>query len=107
MRHIPFRELRATLKLAQTQTALLLAVPGMAWTQNDYILMFAMDEMWRGEVNPTYKRMVGIVGAYLRFYKRMIEKLPEGDMRTNMQTEFEKLAVGMEDLIEEKINGIK
>ena len=102
MRHIPFRELRATLKLAQVQTALLLAVPGMAWTNNDYALMFVMDEMWRKEINPTHKRMVGIVGAYLRFYKRMIEKLPDNEFKTNIKAEYDKLSEPYKDLLEEK-----
>ena len=104
MRTIPFRDMRQTLALAQAQIALLLAVPGMEWSQNDYIMLFAMNEMWRKEVNPTRRRMVGIVGAYLRHYRKLIAKLPEGgEMRENMQAEWDKLAEPYKNVIEERV----
>lgn len=96
----PFRHMRLTLRLVQAQVQLLLAVEGMDWSQNDYAFFFAASEMWRHEVNPTYTRMIGIVGGWLRFYRKLIDKLPFGEFRTNIETEWEKVSEEYKGLLE-------
>lgn len=101
----PFRHMRLTLKLIMAQCALLLATEGVvAWTDQDYALFFSMSEMWHKLDNPTYPQQVGILGAFMRFYRTLIDKMPEGDLRAQCEREWVKVTEGYGDLLKEKTN---
>ena len=100
VRKLPFREMRHTLNITRVQVGLLLAFEGAAWSQEEYALFFVMNEMVERTDNPTYTQYIGIVGAWLRFYKRLIERLPEGDpLRVNSEGEYEKLSTPYKELL--------
>lgn len=99
----PFRHMRLTIKLVKAQIQLLLAVEGMEWTQRDFATFFIMSEMGHKTENPTYPQIIGMLGGWLRFYRRLIDKLAYGEFRTNIELEWTKVSEGYEDLLEEKI----
>jgi hypothetical protein len=97
----PFRQMRETLRTTQAQVALLLATEGVvAWAQKDYALLFIMNNMVKQFENPTYTQYIGALGAYLRFEKRLIDQLPEGELKTSSGAEWAKISAGYEELLE-------
>lgn len=98
-----FRALRATLKATRIECQLLLAVQGVIWTEREYGTFFVMNDIWHKTSNPTYKQMIAMVVGWLRFYRRLWERLPEGEFRGNMEREWSKLSIGYESLLEEKV----
>jgi hypothetical protein len=100
MNHIPFRQMRPTLKLIQAQSQLLLAVPGIEWPQNDYALFFAMADISKRMENPTRFQMVTQIAVWLRFCNRLIDSLPEDNpLRVDARTEFDKLSKPYKDVL--------
>lgn len=97
----PFRHMRLTVKLIKAQVQLLLAVEGMDWTQRDFATFFVMNEMGHKTPNKTYPQAIGELGAWLRFYRRLLDKLPYGEFKTNIEVEWGKVVMGYEDLLEE------
>lgn len=97
---IPFRHLRQTLRLAEAQTALLLGVKQIDWATNDYAMFTVMVQMTKQTKNPSYAKMFGMAGAWLRFLKRLIAALPDDyTLKASAQVEFDKLAQGYEEYI--------
>lgn len=96
---IPFRNLRQTLMVINAECAMLLAVEGLEWSKMDYSMFLVMTEMWKKRDNPTYNQMLVFVGAWLRFLKRLIAQLPEGDLKANSEVEFSKVSTGFEELV--------
>lgn len=99
----PFRHMRLTMKLVQAQCALLLSVEGLGYTEQDYAVFFAYGELVHQFTNPTYKEYVGSLGAFLKFYEHLVDKIaPLGnDFEKNVRAEFVKVSSGYGDLIEE------
>lgn len=103
MKRHPFRLMRETLRIVQAQCALLLATKDVAdWEQRDYAMLYIMNSMIKQFNNPTYVQYIGALGAYLRFEKRLIDKLVEGELKTTATVEWEKLGKDYPDLLEEK-----
>lgn len=100
----PIRHMCLTIKLIKAQMQLLLAFEVMEWTQRDFATFFVMSEMGHKTENPTYSQMIGALGSWLRFYRRLIDKLPFGEFRTNIEAEWSKVCMGYEDLLEVKQN---
>lgn len=98
-----FRELRRVLVIVQVEVQLLLGVPGIEWPNSDYALFLAMGELSRKVKNPTRKQMLTHLGAWLRFYKRLIDTLPEDNpLKVTGQVEFNKVSEPYKGLFEAK-----
>lgn len=98
----PFRHMRLTLKLVRAQVQLLLAVEGMEWKTEDYAKFFVMSETTHKthSSNPTYAQEIGMIGAWLRFYRKLLDRLPYGEFKTNIEMEWSKVVMGYEELLE-------
>lgn len=90
---IPFRDMRPALKTAQMETQMLLGLPNVEWPNSDYAVFMALAQISERITNPSRKQMVAHLGAWLRFYKRLLQSLPEDHaVRVKVQPEFDKLA---------------
>ena len=96
----PFRQMRETIRLCQAQCALLLGSNVFEWPRQEYAMLYIMNSMVRQFDNPGYKQYVGALGAYLRFEKRLVDMLPEGELKTTTSAEWAKVSKGYEDLLE-------
>lgn len=91
------------MQLVQAQTALLLSVDGLGFTDKDYALFVIMGSMVHKMDNPTRKQYTGALGATLRAYRGMVDRLQEGsDLRRQCEAEWVKLSSGFESLLEVK-----
>lgn len=98
---IPFRQMRQALKTAQAAVALMLAVEGLDWSQQDYAMFFILNQMWEKTDNPTYPQMIAQVVAWLRFFKRLIDCLPVSHAtRLEAESEFQKISAPYRELVE-------
>ena len=98
-----FRAMKRAMLLVQAQTALLLSVEGLGFTKKDYALFFVMGEMVHKMDNPTRKQYSAALGATLRVYRGMVDRLQEGsDLRRQCEAEWVKLSRGFESLLEVK-----
>lgn len=95
----PFRHMRLTMQLAQAQVALLLGVQGISWEKAEYAMFYVLQNMVKQYDNPTYKQYIVGLAAWLRFYKRLVAKLP-AEARDKVQIEFDKLTADYQDLLE-------
>lgn len=96
----PFRDMRTTLKMVKAQVALLLGIPGQEWAKEDYALFFILVDTKLE--NPTRRTILIHLGAWLRFYRRLIMSLPEGELRKTGLAEFYKISARWSGLLEEK-----
>lgn len=97
---IPFRDMRQRLAATKAEAALLLGMESLTWAKDEYAMFMIIGEMSNKTPNPTYAQMQMLVGVWLRFYKRLIERLPDGHiLREKCQVEFDKLAVGYEEVV--------
>jgi len=76
MNKLTFRRMRETRTTLRTQCALLLALDVVAWTQIDQVFLFALDNRYKALENPTRNQMIAVVVGYLRYYQRLIDKIP-------------------------------
>jgi hypothetical protein len=90
IRHHAFREMRLHLTLVRGFVQLLLGIDFLQWKQTDYALFLVMSEMWDKTINPTYPQMIGILVAWMRFYQRLIDRLPDGELKDVSQAEWHK-----------------
>lgn len=99
----PFRQMRYDLRFARAMAQLLLAVPGKEWPQMDYVQFFAVsqvtDTMMKDATRP---QMIGAIVWWLRFCKRLIEALPEGDAKAGSIKEWDKVSTEYWYLLEDK-----
>lgn len=101
----PFRDMRQSLSAAQVEVQLLLAVPGLEWPQTDYAFFMVMADMTQKaqKQNPTRKQMLAMLGAWLRFYKRLVEALPpDSELRGKVQAEFNKVSEPYQGLLNDR-----
>lgn len=96
---LSFRNMRNTLIVAHAQVAMLLALPHVEWKEIDYAQFMVMEQMWRNRDNPTRNQVLVHVGAWLRFLKRLMDALPDDDMKANCLVEFSKTSKGYEELL--------
>lgn len=97
----PFRDMRRALTTTQAEIQLLLAAEEIPWSQEEYALFFALVEMTRNLDNPTRTQILTILGVWLRFYRRLIERLPDGDaLHVAALAEFAKLSAPFQHLLE-------
>lgn len=87
----PFRLMRDHIKRMQAAVGLLFAVEGLGLQPIDFARFNVMMGMWRATKNPTYIQMLTAVGAWLRFYKSLIDRMPEGDLKTHAVGEYETI----------------
>lgn len=103
----PFRKMRQSLHMIQALVALLLATEGVAWKQQDYAMMFILNQFIKQFDNPTYTQYVGALGAYLRFGKRLIDEIPDGILKTTSAAEWAKVSADYPDLLETEVQPSK
>jgi hypothetical protein len=99
---IAFHDMRQALSAAQIEAQLLLALPGLEWPRTDYAFFMAMADMTQKarKQNPTRKQMLAMLGAWLRFYKRLVEALPaDNELRGKMQAEFNQVSEPYQGLL--------
>lgn len=98
-----FRRMREALRITRAETQLLLAVPGLEWPPMDYTFFLALADMSKQVKNPTRKQMLTQIGAWLQFYKRLIEALPDDlPLKATAQIEFGKVSEPYKGLFEAK-----
>lgn len=98
----PFRDMRQALTAAHAEVQLLLGVPDIEWPQADYALFLSMSNMTLAahKQNPTRKQVLAMLGAWLRFYKRLVEALPaDNELRGKVQAEFNKVSEPYQGLL--------
>lgn len=103
--NVPFREMRQALTAAKTEAGLLLAVPGINWPPNDYAFFMSLSQMTDAarKQNPTRKQMLAMLGAWLRFYKRLVEALPvDNEVRAKVQAEFDTVSAPYRGLLDDR-----
>ena len=95
------RRMREKIFETRAACALLLGIKEITWPDNDYALFTVMEEMWikSRQDNPTTSQVKVFTAAWLRFLQRLINELPEGDLKLNSMTEFNKMARGYESLL--------
>lgn len=95
-----FKDMRHTLEIVEAQATMLLAAPGLDWERNEYALSMVMANMTHQTKNPTYTQMLTFLAAWLRFFKRLIERLPEDSLlRAQCQMDFDKLSENYQELL--------
>jgi hypothetical protein len=93
--------MRPALQTAQMEVQMLLGLPNVDWSQSDYAVFLALGNMSKQVENPTRKQMLVQLGAWLRFYRRLLLALPEDHVvRVKVMPEFEKLAEPYQALLE-------
>lgn len=97
---IPFRDMRVALKLARTEVGVLLGLPNVEWPQSEYATFLAIVDVSKRMDNPTRTQMLTQLGVWLRFYRRLIESLPESSLRANCQTQFDTLSAPYQGLLD-------
>lgn len=102
----PFRDIRSTSKLAEAAVALLMGLPNVTWEDKEYSLFLMMVQMSKGLDNPSYTKVMTLCGAWLKLLKRLISRLPEGELRDKWSAEFVKLSEGFEGILEDETNPI-
>jgi hypothetical protein len=95
------RRMREKIFEARTAVALLLGIKEITWPDNDYALFTVMNEMWLAsrKSNPTIDQVKVFTGAWMRFLNRLINELPESNLKSTSVTEFEKMARGYEEFL--------
>lgn len=93
-----FRDMRNATAAAKAEVGLLLGLSGITWPHNDYALFITMERMTLVD-NPTYRQSTAQTGAWLRFLQRLIEQLPDGDLRAKVQPQFEQLSEPYKELL--------
>lgn len=97
---LPFRRMRPTLALIRIEVQLLLSMELIEWEAQDYVKFLVMSDMTKAMKSPTHNQMLVLVGAWLKFYKSLLERLPEGhELRGKVQAEFEKASEGYKELL--------
>lgn len=98
-----FRLMREALRLTQAEVQILLGVKTIEWPPMEYSFFLALADMSKQVKNPTRKQMLTQLGAWLRFYKRLIEALPDGsELKPAVQAEFDKVSEPYKGLFEAK-----
>lgn len=100
----PFRQIRETTKLAQAAVNLLMGLPNVKWDDREYSLFYMMTTIQGGLQNPSYRRVLTLCGAWLRFLKKLIDRLANDELRSKWQDQFTKLSAGYEELLVERQN---
>lgn len=96
----PFRHMRLTLRTCIAHVNLLLGLHGITWTDEEYALFIVMVEMYHAAEGRTYPQAIGELGAWLRFLRRLIQRLPvDAKVRSDIQKEFDKLSEQYPDLL--------
>jgi hypothetical protein len=98
----PFRQMRYDLRFVRAMAGLLLALPGQEWPQMDYVLFFSVSQLTDKMDSPTRNKMLGCIIWWLRFCKRLIDALPEGDAKVNSVKEWDKVSTEYKYLLEDK-----
>ena len=93
-----FRDMRKTITAAKAEIGLLLGLPGITWPHNDYALFITMERMTLVD-NPTYRQSTAQTGAWLRLLQRLIEQLPDDDLKAKVQPQFEQLSEPYKELL--------
>lgn len=95
------RRMREKIFETRAAIALILGIKELQWADREYALLQVMSDMWiqSRKGNPTINQVKVFTGAWLRFLKRLIEQMPEGDMKRDMQSSFEHMARGYESLL--------
>lgn len=93
-----YRRMREKIFETRAACALLLGIKEITWPDNDYAMFTVMNDMWIAsrKSNPTTDQVKVFTGAWMRFLKRLIDELPEGNLKTTSVDEFEKLSRGYE-----------
>lgn len=98
---IPFRRMNATLKTVRAEVQLLLSVDGIDTPPNFYAVFVAMDKMTSGQVNPSRFQLMMLISVWLRFYRRLIDTLPDANpLKATAQKDFEQLSEPYQSLLE-------
>lgn len=97
---VPLRQIYRNLRTVQVQVQFMLAVEGINWQLQDYATFFAMTEQSRVLERPDRKQLLTHIGAWLKFYKQLIDKLPEGLLiRDAALVEFDKVSEPYQGLL--------
>lgn len=102
MRHYPFKELRQVVTVLKAEAQLLLAIEGLTWSQNDHVMFFVMNEMTTKTLNGTsYTQMWAAVMVWHRYFKRLIDQLPEGSpIKISGVKEYQKIELKYPEIVE-------
>lgn len=96
------RRMREKIFETRTATALLLGIKEINWSDNDYAMFQVLNDMWIAsrKSNPTIDQVKVFTGAWLRFLNRLINELPESNLKLTSVTEFERMSRGYEVFLE-------
>ncbi len=98
---IPFRRMNATLKATRAEVQLLLAVDGLDTPPQFQALFLAMSNMSSAQVNPSRLQLMTQIAVWLRFYKRLIDTLPDANpLKATAQKDFNQLSEPYQSLLE-------
>lgn len=91
-KRLSFRAMRQTQAAAKAEAGLLLGLKGIDWPHLNYAMFMTLERMAKQTENPTYAQSYTLVGVWLKFLKRLIERLPaDNELRSKCQVEFDKL----------------
>lgn len=98
------RRMREKIFEARAAIALLLGIKEIQWADREYALLQVMSDMWIAsrKSNPTTEQVKVFTGAWLRFLARLVDQVPEGSFKVDMQISFDKLARGYETFLSNK-----
>jgi len=98
---IPFRRMNATLKATRAEVQLLLSVDGIHTPPQFYALFLSMSNMSSNLVNPSRLQLMTQIAVWLRFYRRLIDTLPDANpLKATAQKDFEQLSEPYQSLLE-------
>lgn len=102
--HVTHRDMRQTILECRAAIALLLGVKEMYWEDKEYALYSIMSQMWvqSRKDNPTHSQVKVFTGAWLRFLARLIEAMPVGIMRKDLDFQFKNISYGYTELLTKK-----
>lgn len=98
---IPFRQMNVTLHTVQGEIALLLGVEHIHWDKADYATFIVMSNISKGMVNPSRAQFTAQLVVWLRFYKRLVDTLPDSEpLRNTALAAYFQLAAPYQHLLE-------
>lgn len=107
MKHYPFKDLRQVVTVLKIEAQLLLSVEGLTWSQNDQAMFFILTEMTSSTLKngTTYSQMWVAVTVWLRYFRRLINQLPEeSELRASGLQEIEKIEQKYPEVVEVKVS---
>lgn len=90
----PFKQMRETYRVAMSASAFLLGMESIIWKDEDYLRFTTIAEMTQQieDSNPTHEQFFVAMVTMTRFFKTIVDRLPDPELRAKGQELFNQIA---------------